>query len=69
MTLHEVTIAVEAIMKRKKSEMKFHAACMGATIKDDDNQIDPQELTDKQKQLISKSITEYKKRRGLICPN
>lgn len=57
MTLHEVTIATDAIMKRKKIEMRFSAACMGASFKDDEEDEKP-DFNDNQEAAIKKAMSE-----------
>ena len=58
MSLHEVTIAMSAIIARKEKEMKFQAACLGAEFKDDKTSSGYEALTDKQKLAIKKAVDQ-----------
>lgn len=64
MTIHEVTIAIGSILKRKKLEMIFHAKCLGAEIKDIDQE-EEIKVSKEQELAMIKSSEELLKSRGL----
>lgn len=64
MTLHEVTIAMSAIEKRMKQEIKFKAACMGATFKDEE-EVEDVELTPAQEAAMARASQEQMDKKGL----
>ena len=58
MTFREVFIAFDAIMERRKQEMIFQAKCMGAEIKEDENIVSSEELSDSQINAMEKAREE-----------
>lgn len=68
MSVHHTSIAIFTIAKRLKTEMKMKAACMGATLKDDDDDIEEVEFTEQQEKAMQKAMEEQMRHKGLT-PN
>ena len=65
MTFKQVEISIESIMNRKKIEMKFHAACLGATIEENENNELVDSLDDEQLTAMEKASYESLGQKGL----
>jgi hypothetical protein len=64
MSIHEVTIAVSSILKRREQEIKFQAMCLGAEVKSETVQT-KEELTEYDLDRIKRAVEEQKKMRGV----